>query len=157
MDAILFQWIYRYFENDQSLVFQGLSAKVDINIIQLWKGQPLNISGLNSPSSIIDNLQKRQLRVKPTITPLGISLAQPANTEDKVSISNEGQKKLSAELGSAMDKNVVISGVRSNFLPQYPDMPIMNADNTDVIWMSRYHMILSLPIFSVLISINRWG
>jgi hypothetical protein len=70
----------------------------------------LNISGLNSPSSIIDNLQNRQLRVQPTIKPLGITLAQPANTEDKVSISNEGQKKLSAELGSAMDKNVVISG-----------------------------------------------
>lgn len=78
-------------------------------LCQLGKGRPLNISGLNSPSSLLDNQQKRQASVKSSIAPLGLSNPQPASVEDKVSLSNAGQTKLSTELGAKAHNNVLIA------------------------------------------------
>lgn len=50
------------------------------------------------------------VKIKPVIAPQGALNAPLTVADDQVSISSEGQKKLSAELGSTMNKNVNISG-----------------------------------------------
>ncbi|WP_137220938.1 hypothetical protein [Shewanella sp. MEBiC00475] len=64
----------------------------------------MNISGLGSTTSITDNLQKAQVRLTSDFVPLDSSSSQDTQS-DTVSISDEGQKKLSTELGATMHKN----------------------------------------------------
>lgn len=87
-----------------SLFSKGFSIKVDINISLLCKEQPLNILGVNSTTSVTDNLQKVSVRLRSTIAPQG-TLNTQVEATDKVSISNEAQKKLSSELSSTMRNN----------------------------------------------------
>ncbi|MCL1057204.1 hypothetical protein L2729_04250 [Shewanella gelidimarina] len=68
----------------------------------------MNISGLGSASSIIHNMQQAEVRVRTDIAPPAASSSQTAES-DTVSISDEGQKKSSTELGIAMHKNVASS------------------------------------------------
>lgn len=86
------------------LFSKGFSIKVDINISLLCKEQPLNILGVNSTTSVTDNLQKVSVRLRSTIAPQG-TLNTQVEATDKVSISNEAQKKLSSELSSTMRNN----------------------------------------------------
>lgn len=87
-----------------SLFSKGFSIKVDINISLLCKEQPLNILGVNSTTSVTENLQKVSVRLRSTIAPQG-TLNTQVEATDKVSISNEAQKKLSSELSSTMRNN----------------------------------------------------
>jgi|TARA_R110002126_G_scaffold34754_4_gene107371 organic radical activating enzyme len=64
----------------------------------------LNILGVNSTTSVTDNLQKVSVRLRSTIAPQG-TLNTQVEATDKVSISNEAQKKLSSELSSTMRNN----------------------------------------------------
>jgi len=86
------------------LFSKGFSIKVDINISLLCKEQPLNILGVNSTTSVTENLQKVSVRLRSTIAPQG-TLNTQVEATDKVSISNEAQKKLSSELSSTMRNN----------------------------------------------------
>ena len=87
-----------------SLFSKGFSIKVDINISLLCKEQPLNILGVKSTTSVTENLQKVSVRLRSTIAPQG-TLNTQVEATDKVSISNEAQKKLSSELSSTMRNN----------------------------------------------------
>ena len=87
-----------------SLFSKGFSIKVDINMSLLCKEQPLNILGVNSTTSVTENLQKVSVRLRSTIAPKG-TLNTQVEATDKVSISNEAQKKLSSELSSTMRNN----------------------------------------------------
>ena|GEM_PF-1609560 len=64
----------------------------------------MNILGVNSTTSVTDNLQKVSVRLRSTIAPQG-TLNTQVEATDKVSISNEAQKKLSSELSSTMRNN----------------------------------------------------
>tara|TARA_R110002050_G_scaffold31253_2_gene80698 strand:+ start:146 stop:571 length:426 start_codon:yes stop_codon:yes gene_type:complete len=64
----------------------------------------LNILGVNSTTSVTENLQKVSVRLRSTIAPQG-TLNTQVEATDKVSISNEAQKKLSSELSSTMRNN----------------------------------------------------
>ncbi|WP_350433151.1 hypothetical protein ABIS04_08370 [Shewanella sp. H8] len=64
----------------------------------------MNVSGLGSTNSITDNLQKAEVRLTSDSTPSNSSGAQVTQS-DTVSISDEGHKKLSTELGATMHKN----------------------------------------------------
>ncbi|MBB1316399.1 hypothetical protein H5123_01890 [Shewanella sp. SR43-4] len=64
----------------------------------------MNILGVNSTTSVTDNLQKVSVRLRSTIAPQG-TLNTQVEVTDKVSISNEAQKKLSSELSSTMRNN----------------------------------------------------
>jgi hypothetical protein len=88
------------------LFSKGFSIKVDINISLLCKEQPLNILGVNSTTSVTENLQKVSVRLRSTIAPQG-TLNTQVEATDKVSISNEAQKKLSSELSSTMRNNAL--------------------------------------------------
>lgn len=64
----------------------------------------MNILGVNSTTSVTENLQKVSVRLRSTIAPQG-TLNTQVEATDKVSISNEAQKKLSSELSSTMRNN----------------------------------------------------
>lgn len=64
----------------------------------------MNILGVKSTTSVTENLQKVSVRLRSTIAPQG-TLNTQVEATDKVSISNEAQKKLSSELSSTMRNN----------------------------------------------------
>jgi hypothetical protein len=64
----------------------------------------LNILGVKSTTSVTENLQKVSVRLRSTIAPQE-TLNTQVEATDKVSISNEAQKKLSSELSSTMRNN----------------------------------------------------
>ena len=64
----------------------------------------MNISGINSASSITQNMQQAEIKVRSDATPTQTSVSQTIDP-DTVSISDAAQKKLSTELGTAMHKN----------------------------------------------------
>ncbi|MFK3977463.1 hypothetical protein [Shewanella vesiculosa] len=64
----------------------------------------MNVLGVNSTTSVTDNLQKVSVRLRSTIAPQG-TLNTQVEATDKVSISNEAQKKLSSELSSTIRNN----------------------------------------------------
>lgn len=75
----------------------------------------MNISGLGAASSIIHNMQQAEVRVWTDVAPpAATSSGSQAAESDTVSISDEGKKKLSTELGIAMHKNVASSEVQES-------------------------------------------
>ncbi|PKG58425.1 MULTISPECIES: hypothetical protein [unclassified Shewanella] len=66
----------------------------------------MNVSGLGigSASSVTQNMKQAEIKVRSDIAPQAISTS-PVAGSDTVSISDAAQKKLSTELGMAMNKN----------------------------------------------------
>ena len=64
----------------------------------------MNVSGINSASSITQNMQQAEIKVRSDTAPTQAAVSQTIEP-DTVSISDAAQKKLSTELGSAMHKN----------------------------------------------------
>ncbi|PKH53817.1 hypothetical protein CXF83_20595 [Shewanella sp. Choline-02u-19] len=66
----------------------------------------MNVSGLGigSASSVTQNMKQAEIKVRSDIAPQATSTS-PVAGSDTVSISDAAQKKLSTELGMAMNKN----------------------------------------------------
>lgn len=63
----------------------------------------MNVSGLGISNSITQNLQQAEIKVTQALN--SSQASSTSSTQDSVTISEEGQKKLSSELGATLFKN----------------------------------------------------